>query len=142
MIALLLLLACHRSDPETTARTSQNHPPTSPIEDTETETEDTGSTTPDPDPVLVWEPQIWEGSCDAFDLLDVNLPIPKGVPVVTYLRVADGYGVSTWRDAREGTVLWGADGTADIFCAYSGQDASWFPIVEGVRVVWVVQVER
>lgn len=145
MIALFLLLACHRSDPDPETRTVQNAPQAEtdqdpdPVDPVDT---DTGTDTDAPNPVLVWEPQIWEGSCSAFDLLDVNLPIPKGVPVVSYLRVADGYGISAWKDAREGTVLWGADGTADLFCAYSGQDAEWFPIVEKVRVVWVVQVER
>lgn len=87
----------------------------------------------------VWSVRSETLDCGTGDLVDANLEIRKGVPVQVYLLVSDGYGVSAWVDAREGTLLWGADGKADVVCTYSGRDAEWWPIVEGARVTWAEQ---
>lgn len=86
-----------------------------------------------------WGLSSWEGGCSTGEVVDVGLQIPRGSIVSSYLRVSDGYGLTLWVDAREGVLLWGADGLVDVACDYSGRDAEHYPTVDAVRVVWLAR---
>jgi hypothetical protein len=134
----LILLAFGCADPSG-AHVDGPHPDQQPDQ----QPADTGEEEPAPEEggqevgSATWITASWEGRCSAGELIDADLRVPKGTIITSYLRVADGYGFSAWLDAKEGVVIWGADGLADVSCVYSGRDADYYPFIEGVRVVWL-----
>lgn len=103
--------------------------------DTDTDTDTTPST---PAPTLAMGST--ERSCSHGDYLDLDLQIPEGAVVQTFLKLDDHYGQVWWTDFQEGTVILTPEG-ADLYCGWTVQDdipqdvdPEW---IAGVRVVWV-----
>lgn len=136
MIALILLglFACSQGQVDPSAQGLLHvSPPSHPLGDP---SDDTGSE--QVEPTTSWYLATWEGVCPDGEIMDFNLPVQKGVPVTSFLLVEDGYGFSAWVDAREGVVIWGTDGLADIRCSYSGWASDAYSVTRA-RVVWVYE---